>query len=131
MSMEAAFLFPTVIFIYYLTIMSSLLLLTRCLMSQNNYVICARTASFSMGGEDYGEIVYCRESTFNKEEYALKRLETAAKMYIAFHPDEGRCIVSGSGVTVETKGKSKIGRYDCIKECVTVNPVNKVRELRY
>ena len=131
MSLEADYLFPIILFIYYLVIMSSLLLMCRCLNSQNNYIIGMRGASFTRGEEEYGEVIYGTDDRFNKSEYAMSRLDKAGSMYVAFPVTNGECAVNGRYFIVETHAGSKIGRNDCTKECVMIDPVSRIREQRY
>lgn len=131
MSLEADYLFPIILFIYYLVIMSSLLLMCRCLNSQNNYIVGLRGASFTRGEEEYGEVIYGTDNVFDKEGYAASRLDQAGRMYVAFPVMSRDCYLSGSCFVVETHAGSKIGRNDCIKECKVIDPVRKVREQRY
>ena len=131
MSLEADYLFPIILFIYYLVIMSSLLLMCRCLNSQNDYIVGMRGASFTGGEEEYGEVIYGNEGSFDKKGYASSRLDKAGRMYVAFPATTGECGVFGRSFIVETHAGSKIGRNDCIKECIMIDPVGKVREQRY
>ena len=131
MSVEGSVLFSMTIFIYYLVILSSGLLMTRCLTSQNNYIIGMRTASFSYGSEEYGEIIYGQDKEFDAQGYGLKRLNTVDKMYIFVKTSEKSCIVSPSEVVISTGGKLKIGSNNNETVCTRINPVRRIRELRY
>ncbi|MCR4787022.1 MAG: hypothetical protein K5888_00400 [Lachnospiraceae bacterium] len=131
MSLEAGYLFPILLFIYYLVILSSLLLLVRCLTSQNDYIVGMRAASFSRGEEEYGEVIYGTDEGFDAESYAISRLEMADRMYVAFPTKSIECISSGGSFSVRTYGGDRIGRNDCSKECIIVDPVGRIREQRY
>ena len=124
-------MFPIILFIYYLVIMSSLLLMCRCLNSQNNYIVGMRGASFTRGEEEYGEVIYGTDDVFDKKGYAMSRLELAGKMYVAFPVMSKDCYLSGDNFVIETHAGSRIGRNDCIKECMMINPVRRIREQRY
>ena len=131
MSLEADYLFPIILFIYYLVIMSSLLLMCRCLNSQNNYIVCMRGASFTRGEEEYGEVIYGTDEVFDKESYADTRLALAGGMYIAFPVMTRECGISGNSFYVVTHSGSRIGRNDCEKNCIRIDPVRRIREQRY
>ena len=131
LSLEADYLFPIILFIYYLVIMSSLLLMCRCLNSQNNYIVGMRGASFSRGEEEYGEVIYGTDDVFDKECYATSRLDQAGRMYVAFPVMSKDCFNNGRSFVVDTHAGSKIGRNDCTKECIMINPVRRIREQRY
>lgn len=131
LSLEADFLFPMILFIYYLVIMSSLLLMCRCLNSQNNYIVGMRGASFTRGEEEYGEVIYGTDRSFDRRGYAMSRLDRAGRMYVAFPVSNGECTDTGRLFIVETNAGSRIGRNDCIKECMMINPVRRIREQRY
>ncbi len=131
MSLEADFLFPIILFIYYLVIMSSLLLMCRCLNSQNDYIVGMRGASFTGGEEEYGEVIYGTGKFFDRKEYAESRLERAGRMYVAYPVMEKDCFDNGRIFVVETHAGGKIGRNDTISECIMINPVRLIREQRY
>ena len=74
MSVESSVIFSIVIMLYYLVIISSMLLLDRCLLAQNDYIVALRGALFSDGREEYGEVIYGEETSFDRKNYVESRL---------------------------------------------------------
>ena len=90
-----------------------------------------RGASFTRGEEEYGEVIYGTDKSFDKKEYAMSRLDRAGKMYVAYPVMEKECSVNGRNFIVETHAGGKIGRNDSIRECIMIDPVRMIREQRY
>ncbi len=131
MSVESSVIFSIVILLYYLVIMSSLLLLDRCLLAQNDYIVALRGAVFSDGSEEYGEVIYGKETSFDRKNYAESRLANIENMYVFFPVKERKIILTDQSLFISESSSGSIGKneYDC--ECRLINPVMRIRECRY
>lgn len=131
MSVESSMIFSITIFLFYLVIMSSSLLMDRCLLSQNDYVIALRGASFSNGEEEYGEVIYGAESSFDRYAYMMSRLDRLSDLYVFFPVGKQSVNIAGQSITVKSLGEGLIGNNEFECECRMNNPVMRIRESRY
>lgn len=131
MSVESSVIFSIVIMLYYLVIISSMLLLDRCLLAQNDYIVALRGAMFSDGREEYGEVIYGEENSFDRKNYVESRLGNMGNMYVFFPIKERKVILTNQSLVLSESSKGNIGKneYDC--ECRLINPVMRIRECRY
>lgn len=127
-SYEGSVVFSIIIFIYYLVILSSLLLLERCLCSQNDYIIGMRMASFSGMGEEYGEVIYDSKDGFVPEEYGQMRLGRG--YYPIFGDPEYAVSVTEDRVIINQRRAVFMGKNDADKEILRINPIKKARRER-
>lgn len=131
MSLESALIFPIIIFLSYLIILSASLLLDRCLMAQNDYVIALRGATFSGEIGVYGQVIYGNDTSFDRCGYMEKLLNKISNMYIFFPVKSQSAAVEGEKVLLRSFGEGTIGKneYEC--ECRMNNPIMRIRECRY
>lgn len=129
-SVEASHIFSFIIFLYYLIILVALLLMGRCLVEQNNYIICMRTSEFTNGANDYGEVLYGSISEFDRYDYLLNCFNSIRAMYVGFQQEIDAYIEEKDRIEFGTSAKTKIGMIESLVKCIRINPVMRVREMR-
>lgn len=129
-TIEASYIMPLVLFLYLLIVLTTLRLYSRCVISQDDYLIAMRAGRFTAGEDFYGEVIYGEASSqqWQPEAYARKRLLVKKIFYPKYKPKaegfsltEKKVIIysvqMGVGPTIQ-------------KEIIRMNPVKVIQEER-
>lgn len=128
LTVEASFVIPMVLFLYVLIITAALFLYSKCVISQDGFLLCMRASGFTWGEEGYGEVIYGENigSSPLPENYIKKRIEYKQRFYPCVHlraceydqqERYTRIGILGDGLRI-------------VKETQKINPVELVRERR-
>ena len=131
LTVEAAYCFSLLIFLFFFLIMASLLLFVRCLTSQDDYIIGRRGSGFTDYGDAYGEIIFGEYEGTDTANYVQDRLMTAQERYPVYKALSISFEKGPETAVVYTESKSRIGANDCRKRITVMNPMETVREKRY
>ncbi len=129
-TVEASFIMPVVLFLYLLIILAALFLYCRCVISQDNFLLGMRAGSFTLGEENYGEVIYgeAEKGGWQAEDYVKERLNYKRSFYPFFPSVGGECRMSMEAVLVQTGQKALKGVI--AKKVQRLNPVDRIREGR-
>ncbi len=126
MTVEASFVFPLLILLYFLVVMTGFLLTSRCLTSQNDSILALRGARFTDGCEGYGEVIYGREEVFDVGAYILPRLQKIGQTYPVYTQKSGTYGNTGELSVVTTEGGGRIGANHCVKKIRILDPIGNL-----
>lgn len=129
-TLEASFILPVILFLYFMIILAALFLYCRSAISQNNFLLAMRAERFTWGESDYGEVIYGLEevSDWDKVDYVEERLKRKREFYPFFPTEEEKCGIEEEQVWVESrqKGSEKTIR----KTLRKLNPIKIIRKWR-
>lgn len=129
-TIEASFILPVVLFLYFLIIFSALFLYCRCTISQDNFLLAMRAGKFTWGEDYYGEVIYGseQEKLWQAENYVQDRLARKREFYPVYPAQGGECVISKESVVVQTGQRGSRNRI--VKSVQKLNPVEIIREGR-
>ena len=131
LTVEAAYCFSILIFLFFFLIMASLLLFVRCLTSQDDYIVGRRGSGFTDYGDAYGEIIFVKNEEKDIAYYVKDRLLSASERYPVYKNQIVSFEKGTESAYVFTGSKSRIGTNDCGKIIRVMDPLGKIRRKRY
>ena len=129
-SIEASIILPMVLFLYLMIILAALFMYCRCAISQDTFLLRMRAGRFTLGENEYGEVIYGEEKTekWAADDYIQERLRLWKNRYPFYPYAGGTCETDMESVSVRvwSKGNKELLH----KQTQKINPVMLIREGR-
>lgn len=125
---EAVYLIPIVLLLYFLVIVSGFYLYDRCVISQDGYLLAFRAGHFSDSAENYGEIIYADMPEEIDESYIRDRFSDRSKVYPYLREGELKVKVQNEEVIVTVSGFRRLLSVN--KSVLRQNPIKIIRDVR-
>lgn len=126
LSVEAAFIMPTVLFLYLAIILLAVFLYDRCVISQDYYLLALRGSRFSAMQENYAEVIYGKKDAGSlNREYLLDRMERKNVTYPFYRQEKGYVVITDNSVIVASKGFG--GKLEVEKKIKQENPMELIK----
>lgn len=129
-SIEASVILPMVLFLYLMIILAALFMYCRCAISQDAFLLSMRAGRFTLGENEYGEVIYGEEKVekWAADDYVQERLMMQKNRYPFYPHTGGICETDTESVNVRiwNKGYEELLN----KQTQKINPVMLIREGR-
>lgn len=126
--MEAVYLIPIVLLLYFLIIVSGFYLYDRCVISQNCYLLAFRAGHFSDSAENYGEVIYADIPEEIDISYIRDRFSYQSDFYPYLGEGELEIKVQGEEVEVSVFGFNQL--LSVSKSVLRQNPLKVIGSVR-
>lgn len=127
-TVEAVYLIPIILLLYFLVIVSGFYLYDRCVISQDCYLLAFRTGHFSDSAENYGEIIYADMPEEIDESYIRDRFSDKSKAYPYLGEGELTVNVKNEEIIVTVSGFDRL--LSVRKSVLRQNPFKIIRGVR-
>lgn len=125
---EAVYLIPIVLLLYFLVIVSGFYLYDRCVISQDSYLLAFRAGHFTDSAENYGEIIYADMPEEIDESYIKDRFSYRLNVYPYLGAGEVTANLQNEEVIVTVSGFG--GLLSVKKTVLRQNPIKIIRSVR-